>query len=225
MTAVSIPDVALRDNTSQRLPCILLLDGSGSMDGAPIAELNAGLRLLEDELKKDDIASQRVQLLVIRFGGNNDVEVVADWTDAMDFEAPRLSADGVTPMGKAVRVALEKLEEQKGRYKTNGIAYNRPWLFLITDGEPTDNDWQQAAAESRAAEQANRVIFFGIGVGASANLDQLSQFSTRKPVRMEGLKFRQLFLWLSRSTSSTSKEAPGSKVQLAPPNDWMQVST
>ena len=58
MSDVSIPDVTLRDNTNQRLPCVLVLDGSGSMAGSPIEELNAGLRLLEDELKKDDISKK-----------------------------------------------------------------------------------------------------------------------------------------------------------------------
>ena len=225
MTELDIPDVALRDNTSQRLPCVLLLDGSGSMDGEAIDELNAGLRVLEEELKKDDIASQRVQLLVIRFGGDRDVEVLSDWTDAMDFSAPRLSANGLTPMGSAVRVGLAKLEEQKGRYRTNGVAYNRPWVFLITDGGPTDTDWQQAAAESRAAEQAGKLVFFGVGAGASADLKKLAEFSTRQPVRLQGLKFRELFLWLSASARDGSKKAPGSNVQLAPPDGWMQVST
>ena len=223
MSDMSIPDVALTDNTSQRLPCVLLIDGSGSMSGPPIDELNAGLCLLEQELKKDDIASQRVQLLVVRFGGDNDVEIVTDWTDAMSFSAPRIATSGLTPMGEAVRVGLTRVEEQKARYRANGIAYNRPWMFLLTDGEPTDDDWQQAAAQSRAAEQAEKLIFFGIGVGADADLAKLARFSIRTPVRLQGLKFRELFLWLSRSTSTASKAAQGTNVQLPPPSDWMQV--
>jgi len=60
-----IPDVLLTDNTSQRLPCVLVLDGSGSMadSGAEtdaIRELNKGLKVLEQELKNDDTAAQRV---------------------------------------------------------------------------------------------------------------------------------------------------------------------
>jgi|SRR5215831_8096560 len=223
MSDISIPDVALIDNTSQRLPCVLLVDGSGSMSGAPIDELNAGLCLLEEELKKDDIASQRVQLLVVRFGGLNNVEIVTDWTDAMSFNAPYITSGGLTPIGAAVRLGLTKLEEQKARYRANGIAYNRPWIFLLTDGAPTDDDWQQAAAQSRAAEQDGKLIFFAIGVGMDVDLVKLAQFSTRPPVRLQGLKFRELFLWLSRSTSSASKAAQGTNVQLPPPSDWMQV--
>jgi uncharacterized protein YegL len=224
MAGIGIPDVALTDNTSQRLPCVLLIDSSGSMSGDPIGELNAGLRVLEEELKKDDIASQRVQLLVVRFGGDNEVEIVTDWTDAMSFSAPHIATNGLTPMGEAVRVGLTKLEEQKARYRANGVAYNRPWMFLLTDGEPTDDDWQQAAAQCRAAEQAGKLIFFGVGVGVEADMEKLAQFSTRKPVRLHGLKFREMFLWLSRSTSTASRAAQGTNVQLPPPSDWTQIS-
>lgn len=224
MSDLGIPDVALIDNTSQRLPCVLLLDGSSSMGGEPIDELNAGLQLLEQELKKDDVASQRVQLLVVRFGGSDSVEIITDWTDAMQFQAPHIVASGSTPMGSAARVALAKLNEQKAKYRAHGIAYNRPWVFLLTDGGPTDSDWKVAASECRADEKAGKLVFFGIGVGSGADLTKLAEFSTRQPQRLQGLKFRELFLWLSRSATSASKAAQGTNVQLAPPSDWMQIS-
>ena len=224
MSATGIPDVALVDNTSQRLPCVLILDGSGSMAGEPINGLNIGLKEFEKELKSDDVASQRVQVLVIRFGGDNNVEVVCDWTDAMDFSAPQVVADGLTPLGTAVTLALAKVEEQKVRYKTHGTAYNRPWLFLLTDGEPTDDNWESAADACRTAEAAEKVVVFGIGAG-DANIQKLSRFSTRAPVRLQGLKFRELFIWLSRSAKVASKADQGSNVQMPAPSDWMQIPT
>ena len=81
----TIDDIALQDNTSQRLPCVLVLDGSCSMEGNPISELNQGLKTLEEELKKDDTASQRVQLLVIRLGDDDKATILTDWTDAIDL--------------------------------------------------------------------------------------------------------------------------------------------
>src|SRR5215813_4036125 len=110
MSAAVIPDVALQDNTSQRLPCAIVIDGSGSMMGQPIDELNEGLRVLETELKGDATASQRVQLLLIRLGDDDAAEVVTDWTDAMTFAAPKITANGSTPLGAAVRLAMHKLE-------------------------------------------------------------------------------------------------------------------
>jgi uncharacterized protein YegL len=223
MNDLTIPDVALEDNNSQRLPCILVVDGSGSMDGDPINELNAGLKVLEDELKKDDTARQRVQIAVIRFGGLDQAELLCDWTDAMAFSAPRINAYGQTPMGKAVGTAIQKIEEQIQRYKGHGIAYNRPWLFLMTDGEPTDSGWEHIADQCRAAEQAEKFIVWAIGVGQAADLGKLGRFSNRPPAKLNGLKFKELFLWLSRSASSASRAAQNSTVQLAAPTDWMQA--
>ena len=69
MSQPIIPDVQLVDNSEQRTPLVLVLDCSGSMDGAPIQQLNQGLKLLEQELKGDAIAAKRVRLLVVRRSG------------------------------------------------------------------------------------------------------------------------------------------------------------
>ena len=98
-------------------------------------------------LKNDDIACQRVQILILRFGDEDKVEVLQDWVDAVDFRAPVVNAKGRTPLGKATQLALEKIEDQKNKYKIHDIPYNRPWLFLITDGGPTDKVWQTAAID------------------------------------------------------------------------------
>jgi len=226
MSADDLPFIPLQVNTSQRLPLVLLLDGSGSMENSgAIVELNASLKVLAEELKKDLIAAQRVQLLVVRFGGDDEVDVLTEWVDAIDFTPPVLAANGRTPLGKATSVALAKLEEQKSRYRSMAIPYYRPWVFLITDGEPTDEAWSRAAAQCRAAEQEKKLLFFGIGVGADANLAKLSEFSSRAPVKLQGLKFRELFMWMGSSAGSASQSALGSTVQLAPPADWMEVPT
>jgi len=224
MNKIPLPNVALIDNTSQRLPCVLVLDGSGSMNGRPVDELNKGLELLQEELNKDDVARQRVQIAVLRFGGDDVVEVLADWTDAIDFSPPTVIADGRTPMGPAVRTALTMVEEQKERYRDNGIPYNRPWMFIITDGEPTDLEWEATAAECRQAEALGKVSVFCIGT-EDANFTKLGKFSSRQAVRLDGLKFRELFLWLSQSSRTASQAAQNVQVQLPSISGWGSAPT
>ena len=85
-------------NPEPRCPCILLLDVSGSMNGRPINELNAGLVTFRDELLADSLALKRVELGIVTFGP---VHVEQPFTSAANFFPPILFAQGDTPMGAA----------------------------------------------------------------------------------------------------------------------------
>ena len=218
-----IPDLVLQDNTSQRLPCVVVLDGSTSMSGEAITNLNAGLKVLEKELKSDDIASMRVQLLIIRIGGFSDAEIIVDWTDAIDFEAPDIEANGTTPLGKGVDLALSEIEKQKLKYRENQIPYNRPWLFVITDGSPTDNGWEKSAQKACEAEKKDKVVIFTIGTDG-ANFENLDRFSSRGALMLKNLDFKELFIWLSQSVSVGSQTELNSSAQL-PAASWGVIPT
>lgn len=69
-------------NPEPRCPCILLLDVSGSMNGRPINELNAGLVTFRDELLADSLALKRVELGIVTFGP---VHVEQPFTSAANF--------------------------------------------------------------------------------------------------------------------------------------------
>jgi len=79
------------------------------------------------------------------------------------------------------------------------------------------------ARQCREAESDKKVTIFTIGTG-DANFKILEEFSNRKPVKLNGLKFKELFVWLSRSTSSASQAAQSSEVQLEAP-DWGSIQT
>lgn len=204
---VMIPYVEFAENANERTPCILVLDCSGSMRGEPIKQLNTGLQALEKELKEDIDASSRVQLLVIKAYGKDDADVSADWVDAMNFNAPVMEASGLSPIGKAMELALQKIEEQKCLYDSCGVTSKRPWIFLISDGEPTDYGWELAAERCRIAQQNKKVVVHAVGT-QGANLEKLAKFSIMAPKRLSGLKFTEFFLWLSRSVSCISRAAP-----------------
>jgi uncharacterized protein YegL len=220
----AIPDVSLVDNSEQRTPLVLVLDCSGSMSGEPIDQLNAGLKLLEQELKDDVIAAKRVRVLLVEYGGMDTAAVSGAWCDAMDFAAPALSANGTTPTGAAVELALQEIEDEKQRFRSAGVAYTRPWLFLMSDGQPTDA-WESAAAQCRDAEKQNKAAVFPIAVGEAdmAVLGQFSRNGERGVKRLQGLQFKELFLWLSASMRVVSNSTPGGQVQLPSTDSWSQA--
>lgn len=219
--SINFEQVQLNDgNPEPRCPCVLLLDTSGSMSGEPIAQLNAGLAALQSALNEDEVALLRVELALITFGP---VRLTQDFISAGQFTPPQLHAGGDTPMGSALQLALDKVEERKQIYRNSGLTYYRPWLFLITDGQPTDGTiWPTAAARLKEAESSKKVAFFGVGV-AGANMDTLRQLSLRQPLYLQGLKFRELFTWLSTSLTSVSHSTPTQEVPLQSPVSWAQV--
>lgn len=230
-------DIEFADNPEPRCPVVLLLDRSESMRGEPISQLNEGLQKFQAEITQDPIASSRVEVAIITFGPVK-VEDIKDGTDldlrgdadsafitVDNFIPPILTPFDETPMGEAVEVALELLRSRKEIYKRNGIDYFRPWLFLITDGYPTDRENFPRAWELVQEEVERKgVTFFGVGV-ERADMQVLAQFSNeREPIKLRGLDFGDLFTWLSASLSGIAESRPGEQIAL-PSVEWGEIDT
>jgi uncharacterized protein YegL len=191
------------------------------MNGGAIAELNAGLATYKDELAADSLATKRVEVAVVTFGGN--VEVVSDFATAERYVPAQLVASGQTPMGEAIEKGLDLLETRKAQYRAGGVSYYRPWVFLITDGGPTDS-WQNAATRVRQGEARKSFMFFAVGT-KDANFETLKKIAPdeRPPLRLDGLRFRDLFKWLSSSQQAVSRSQTTDVVPLqnpAAPGGW-----
>lgn len=211
----------LVDNPTTRVPICLVLDTSGSMHGSAINELNDGVAYFFQSILDHDIARYAAEIAIVSFG--NTVDVCVDFMSVERQTTPRLTADGPTPMGHAVNLALDLLDLRKSEYKDQGIEYYQPWLVLMTDGDPTDNiDY----AAQRTIDLVNRkkLTLFPIGIGPHVNMGTLSKFSpNRAPVKLQGLHFREFFQWLSKSVERTSQSTVGEEVQLPSINGWASL--
>ncbi|ABA20727.1 von Willebrand factor, type A [Trichormus variabilis ATCC 29413] len=214
--------VEFAENPEPRCPCVLLLDTSGSMQGAAIEALNQGLLSLKDELMKNSIAARRVEIAIITFDSH--INVIQDFVTADQFNPPILTAQGLTSMGAGIHKALDMVQERKSLYRANGVAYYRPWVFMITDGEPQgelDHLVEQAALRLQGDEVNKRVAFFSVGV-ENANMTRLNQIAVRTPLKLKGLNFIEMFVWLSASMSAVSHSQIDEQVAL-PPIGWGSI--
>lgn len=206
------------DNPEPRCPVVLLLDTSASMAGDKIDALNAGLLRFHEELSMDPLAMKRVELAVVTFGP---VAVRSECVTAEAFQPPFLEAEGNTPMGAAVLRAIDLLRARKAAYREAGTPFYRPWIFLITDGAPTDQV-AEAARRVAAGEAAREFMFFAVGV-EDADMEALKKLSVRAPLLLKGLAFRELFAWLSNSLGAVSRSRTSDAAPLvnpAAPDGW-----
>jgi len=206
----------LASNPERRCPCLLLLDTSGSMAGNRIIQLNAGVQTFLQTLRADSLKMQRVEIGAVTFGPVQTHE----FHTADQFNPPLLQASGDTPMGEAIIAGLDMLEARKAQYRQAAVSYYRPWVWLITDGGPTDDQQvlQQAIARVHDGDSEARksFLFFAVGV-QGANLQVLSQICSpdRPPQKLEGLNFKEMFMWLSSSLGSVVRSKPNEKVALS----------
>lgn len=209
-------------NRDPRVACALLLDTSSSMgshtpSGVPIEQLNRGYEAFCEDIKEDPLARKRTEVVVVTFGGS--AQIAVPFQEGRDLVPQVFSATGNTPMGAALDIALDQVVARKQEYKDAGLEYFRPWIFLITDGAPTDSDaFERACQRVRAAEEQKAVTVFAVGVDG-ADMATLARVSSRQPVSLKGLSFIELFLWLSASMSIVSDSSPGSNDQQVAANE------
>ncbi|MEA3137382.1 MAG: hypothetical protein QOC71_1663 [Thermoplasmata archaeon] len=200
--------------------CVLLLDTSRSMRGAPIRALQQGLETYRDYLAGDAEAKLIVETCVIAF--SDEAKVVHPFSSVDSLPKIELEAGGWTSMGAAIDLGIQQIEERKAFYKDEGVDYYRPFLVLITDGAPTDLKgdarFNECAAKLQQGAKDRKFIPLLFGTG-NANFDKLKLLAgpTGTVAGIDGARFEEFFQWLSKSVSGLKDSKPGEVVTFADP--------
>ena len=231
------------ENFEQKCLCVLVLDVSGSMqeivdesdvqytgetvymDGkkynlvtggkTKLDLLNEGLQDFYNEICHDDTTSQRLELSIITF--NDTVTVVQEPALPENVIIPELQGEGDTALVDAVNEAIDKVEARKNWYKETGQPYYRPWIILMTDGEPNEGQDIGGLARRIKSDTANKkYAFLPVGV-EGANMEVLQQIASEgmKATKLKGMRFAEFFRWLSASMGTITKAENGQTVNIS----------
>jgi len=203
------------------LACVLLLDTSGSMDGAPINSLNQALLDFQNKISMDEMAQKRVDIAIVEF--NSTARVVQNFTPISQMTPIALQATGTTAMGEGINMAIDLVKERNRFYNGLGTPVFKPWIFMITDGSPTD-DIESAITRVREEESKGthgKLKFFALGV---PGYDKAALFRiTNRVMELQNTDFSGIFNWMSESMVAISVSRVGDNVPLTTLPDNAEV--
>jgi uncharacterized protein YegL len=126
-------------------PICIVVDTSHSMvDGrfvdsqgrTRMERLNDGIQQFLDEIKKDDVLADSVEIAIVTFNTVSGTALAFSTIDNIrGVQIEGSSEAGDTPKG--VETALQLLEQEKGFLKSSGKKYNQPWIVIMSDGRAT----------------------------------------------------------------------------------------
>ncbi|MDQ0885028.1 uncharacterized protein YegL [Paenibacillus sp. V4I9] len=153
-----------------------IIDKSFSMAGSKIGTVNVAVREVIPEIQQiaEDSADANIKIAVLTFSTG------AEWMyqaaiDAKDFKWSDINVDGMTDMGHAFKLLNEKLS-RNGGFMTDAAGSYAPALFLLSDGQPTD-DYQKVLNELKNNNWFKASLKAALAIGDDADKDMLAEFT------------------------------------------------
>ena len=195
----------------RRLPVYLLLDTSGSMFGEPIQAVNNGVDVLVSTLRSDPYALETAYLSIITF--NSTAQQVTPLTELSAFQKPTIDAGGCTALGEALNLLAQKVDAEVTKTTAEVKGDWKPLVFIMTDGEPTDN-LNKGLAEFKKRKFG---MVVACAAGQDANTDTLKKI-TECVVQLDtadSATIKSFFKWVSASVSTGSQKVEDAGVEVA----------
>jgi uncharacterized protein YegL len=157
----------------RQMVLFFIVDTSGSMEGTKIGAVNTAIREVLPELKGIGGSDVNLKIACLKFSSG------CSWmhpspVPADNFQWNNLSADGVTDFGAACKELSDKMAKEK--FLSAPSASVAPAIFLMSDGEPTD-DYKNGLAELQKNKWYKYAIKVALAIGDDANFDVLKEFT------------------------------------------------
>lgn len=188
--------------TAKPLPVIFLLDVSGSMYGSKILALNQAVEAMLQSFSAENAMENEIRVSVITFG--NQVKLHLPFTKADEIKWIALQAYGGTPMGTALRMAKDMIEDKD---VIPSRAY-RPAVVLVSDGQPNDS-WEAPLEDFISSGRSAKCDRMALAIGRDADESVLGKFvqgSTNSLFHAENAaKLKDFFKFVTMSVTVRSK--------------------
>ena len=157
----------------RQMVLFFVVDTSGSMQGSKIGAVNTAIKEVLPELK--DAGGSDIDLKVACLTFSSGCQWMYPTPIASEsFQWNQLEADGVTDLGEACRELSEKLSKNEFLKAPSGSV--APAIFLMSDGEPTD-DFESGLAQLKQNNWFKYAIKVAVAIGDDANKDVLAKFT------------------------------------------------
>jgi uncharacterized protein YegL len=211
------------ENSNPKIPVCLVLDTSGSMGQnpleingkivKPIDALTEGIKAFFEAIRQDPRTRSSCEVCIVAF--NDEARKIQDFIPIhrqSDISVPDTGGGG--DMGLGVTTALDLLAARKAKYQKYGSRYFQPWLFVFSDGRPTNGNahakvWKQhldeAIAKTTALEEKDKLNIVPIYCGKNSQIGQkdwLEDLTKKNQVKsVTNMNFTETFNFLAQSVS------------------------
>ncbi len=187
----------------RRLPVYFLIDVSESMVGEPIQQVETGLGMIIQELKRDPYALETVYISVVAFAGK--AKTVTPLTDVITFYPPRLPIGGGTALGEGLTHLMRDMGHTLVRTTMERKGDWKPIVFLFTDGAPTDS--YQTALDTWNRDWKNKAMVVAVSFGSGADLSVLYRLTDNVMLfkNSDANSYKAFFKWITASIQASSQ--------------------
>jgi uncharacterized protein YegL len=179
-------DAVVYNPDEPHIACVLLLDTSSSMSGAPIESLNKAINDFKEKISMNEHEKKCVDVAIIEF--NDEARVVQEFVPLAEMKPITLSATGCSAMGAGIKLAIDKVKERIRFYDSVGTPRYQPWIVMITDGSSTDDI---SEAKQKIFEEENRKKLKFLVIGLHGCDTELIKTLTKRTLLIKNLNFLQ----------------------------------
>lgn len=188
------------------LPVILILDRSGSMYGEKIDSLNRSVAMMLKDFGNTSGIKAEIKVAIISFGGKGEnAKATLDYplTSASKIDFKFLEADGESPLGDALKMAKNLVEDReiigKGTY--------RPVVILVSDGICSGENTQWKDEFNRFANEGRSAMCerWALAIGKGSDRYMLEEFIGDSRLLFEAYNVGMIRNFFNLATAATVK--------------------